>query len=129
MTQKQITVLESQVQVLTAQLTMALRRLGMDDHVPMELADKERPDYIAHGSDKHAALLGLVKDEAGEWALGDTTVFGPQVTEKYLAEVLRQKISVLSTSPPAVQSLDRRQPNYAPPMFVPTDGAYTGAYA
>lgn len=85
-----------------------------------------RSDYIEHGSDKHAALIGIRKatdeDELKykTWTLVDMTAFGPQATMTYLKEVLRQKVSVLEAgSPPLPQSTDKFADNYAPPMFVP----------
>jgi len=80
-------------------------------------ADKPA-DYIEHGSDEHAALLGLVKDEKGGWQLEDVTQYGPNATEKFLAQVLRQKISELE-HPPTV-------PDGSPPMWVPADSEVSG---
>lgn len=60
---------------------------------------------IKHGSAEHAALLGLRKardDDAIQldgWTLVDMTMFGANVTETYLREVLRQKVSELKHSP------------------------------
>ena len=74
---------------------------------------------IKHGTDEHAALLGLRKAGAEDtmvlsgWTLLDMTAYGPQTTEAYLKEVLRQKVSELKAGPPKVQQLD------LPPMFNP----------
>ena len=76
-------------------------------------------DYIEPGSDEHAALLGLVKDEKAGWRLADVTAFGPSASERYLAEVLRQKLAELSAKPPEFQTADSRKPNYAPPLWTP----------
>lgn len=88
--------------------------------------DKKRGDYIEHGSDKHAALIGIRKATEDDtikykgWCLVDNTAFGPQASEKYIFEVLRQKVSVLEAgAPPMPQSEDPSEPNYAPPMFIP----------
>ena len=89
-----------------------------------------RPDYVKHGSDRHAALLGLKKAQDGDapalkgYALEDITQYGPAASEKYLEAVLRQKVNELTTPMPAVQSDDPSKPHYAPPMFVP--GASSG---
>jgi len=79
---------------------------------------KKSGDYIAHGSAEHAALLGLRKADKDDgiqhdgWTLVDLTMFGPQVTETYLREVIRQKVSELKSPAPAV-------PENAPAMWVP----------
>ena len=86
------------------------------------MANKKITDFIAHGSEGHAAILGLIPDKAAPdgYRLADPTAFGPQATQSYLDEVLRQKIVTLKAgAPPAPQSADRRAPHYAPPMFVP----------
>lgn len=88
---------------------------------------EKRGDFVPFGSEQHAALLGLREataedaykreDSQGrEWTLMDTTVFGPQVTKEYLSEVLRQKVAELDTTP-VVQSEERLEPGYAPPMI------------
>ena len=82
-------------------------------------------DYVEPGSDLHAAILGLKKAEDGDaythqgWALVDTTAFGPQATPAYIAEVLRQKVSELTSPLPEIQSDDPWAPGYAPPMIDP----------
>ena len=88
--------------------------------------NKKRSDYLPHGSDKHAALIGIRKATDDDelkykgWTLTDMTAFGPQTTMTYLKEVLRQKVSVIDAgAPPMPQSEDRDEANYAPPMFNP----------
>jgi len=82
-------------------------------------------DYVAHGSDQHAAMLGLVKAEKddepqqGGWALQDITLYGPTATDKFLAQVLRQKIGELMSGAPQMQSTDPLAPHYAPRMWKP----------
>jgi hypothetical protein len=83
---------------------------------------------IEFGSKEHAYLLGLKeasKDDSPQmsgWTLMDITAFGPQATENYIKEVLRQKVSELTSGgPPTPQSADPRKPNYAPPLWVPVD--------
>lgn len=89
-------------------------------------------DYIAHGSDGHAAFLGLVKAEEDDepqrdgWTLADITLWGPSVTAEYLKRILAQKVSELTTLPPEVQSDDPLAPNYAPTMWVPSDTPVSG---
>jgi len=95
-----------------------------------EVGPAGNTDYIAPGSDRHAAILQL--KEAGEhdayvledskgkkWALVDATAFGPQVTEAYLREVLRQRVAELETAHTPIQSDDPFAPGYAPKMIIP----------
>ena len=91
-----------------------------------------QPDFVAHGSEQHANLLQIrpatdedkyvVKGKGGKsWTLMDTTAFGPQATEAYITEVLRQKVSELDAGPPQTQSEDPWAPGYCPPMIVPPE--------
>jgi hypothetical protein len=86
------------------------------------------PDYVELGSEQHAATIGLVPateqstyklaDSKGrEWTLADTTAWGPQATDTFIKEVLRQKVSTLNTAPIPPQSKDRFAPGYAPPIM------------
>jgi hypothetical protein len=83
------------------------------------------PDYIEHGSDRHAAMLGLKKAEAHDvpqldgWALQDVTQYGPSARPEFLEQTLRQKVSELTTPPPKMQSGDPFEPHYAPPLWQP----------
>jgi len=92
----------------------------------------EQTDYIAHGSNEHAALLGLVKATKDDelqykgWTLADFTMYGVAVTELFLKQTLTQKVNELLTKPPKTQSTDPIKPHYAPKMWVPPDGAATG---
>lgn len=86
----------------------------------------KRSDFVEHGSEQHAAIIGLRKamDEDAfsleGWTLVDQTAFGVQATEAYLREVLRQKVSVLNAgAPPKPQSKDPFETNYAPTMWTP----------
>jgi hypothetical protein len=85
-------------------------------------------DYVEHGSDQHAALLGLRKAEEDDtlvyqgWTLADVTTWGPTATPLFLKNILRSKVSELTTPPPVVQSVDPMKPGYAPPMWQPGPG-------
>jgi hypothetical protein len=84
-------------------------------------------DYVEPGSEEHAAILGLRAAQDGDaymredaqgrkWTLVDATAFGPQVTEAYIREVLRQKVSNLDAPQLEIQSDDPFAPGYAPPL-------------
>ena len=90
-------------------------------------------DYVEHGSEQHAAILLLRPAHEGDpyvqedsqgrkWTLVDVTAFGPQATEAYIKEVLRQKVSALDSPIPETQSEDPFAPDYAPPMWTPPPG-------
>ncbi len=87
------------------------------------MAKKEitNTDFVPHGSAQHAQMLGLVKDDKAPlgYRLADITMFGPQATQAFLDEVLRQKLATLKAPPAAPQSENPREPNYAPPMWTP----------
>jgi hypothetical protein len=82
-------------------------------------------DYVEHGSDQHAAMLGLKKAEDHDvpqvdgWALQDPTQFGPAARPEFIEQFLRQRVSELTTLPPVMQSVDPLAPNYAPPLWQP----------
>ncbi len=82
-------------------------------------------DYIEHGSDQHAALLGLKKAEQGDspefegWTLADVMTWGPNATEMFLMNMLKSKVNELTSEPPQYQSEDPLMPNYLPPMWQP----------
>lgn len=111
------------IELLTRQLSSLMAMVGVH---PAPVEPTERADYIEHGSEGHATLIGLVKAEEGEphsyegWKLVDRTLFGPKVLPEYLDEVLRQKVTALNAPMPSIQSEDPRRPNYAPPMWRPT---------
>lgn len=85
------------------------------------------PDYVAYGSDRHAAQLGLKEAEEDDepvldgWALADATLWGPQATENFLKVKLHQLVGELNASVVEMQDKDPSKPNYAPPMWVPRD--------
>ncbi len=82
-------------------------------------------DYVKHGSDQHASLLGLKKAEEGDaptfegWALADITLWGPAATDTFLLNILKGKVSELKSETPKMQSDDPLAPNYAPPLWEP----------
>lgn len=98
------------------------------------MADEELTnlDAIPHGSDGHAAFLGLIEAEEddepqlGGWALADITMYGPSARPEFLRRILAQKVSELTTPMPEMQSDDPRLPHYAPSMWVPSDTPVTG---
>lgn len=118
---------------IDAGVRAALARLGIPVPTPPS-ALTERGDYVAFGSERHMALLGLVLVNEGDNVDGFTT-FASQATGKvYRLEdeigvlsmypgvdprqaaiiVLRQKINELEAGEPPIS--DR-----APPMWQPTD--------
>lgn len=116
--------LAEQVQNLTA----LLRQHGI---IPPEQKKQEKQyDYIEHGSDKHARMIGLVEVLEGEdtehcityispksgrtWRLQDEITPFMQVPNprEIAALTLRQKVSTLDTGKPEV-------PEGAPPMWRP----------
>lgn len=86
---------------------------------------KDRADYVKHGSERHAGLLGLRKATRGEkpqikgWAFEDITQFGPAASVEYLTISLQQKVNELTTPIKPSQSKDPREPNFAPTMWQP----------
>jgi hypothetical protein len=91
---------------------------------PVSKKPDVQTDYVKHGSPQHAAILGIVEDKTNSlgYRLLDATAFGPQATQAYLDEVLRQKVAELKAGePPYPQSEHPGRPNYAPALWVPTD--------
>lgn len=93
---------------------------------PSKPTGRHPKDYVAHGSDQHAVMLGLRKAttadklELNGWTLNDITAYGPAARPEFLEATLAQKVNELETPPAMPQSEDVRKPNYAPPMHVPT---------
>jgi len=104
-----------------------LERLQKDDAI--ELGPAGNPDFIAHGSNEHAALLGLARVENGwqgpqleGWKLIDpmfTELDSDRITER----VLQQRVNELTAPIPQTQSRDRRAPGFAPTLWDPSHGA------
>lgn len=113
--------LQQQIAALQAQVAALLGRPIAPVQDP-----RDRADYVEHGSDDHAALLGLRKatDEDGKlvidgWTLEDITQYGPAASDEFLMRVLRQKINELTMEIPTYQSVDPRAPNFRPTMWTP----------
>ena len=75
--------------------------------------------YIAFGSTKHAALLGLQKATPEDaaltfkgWTLSDPGMWGPNATEFFLMNQLRAKVNEFSRVPSV--------PDDAPDMWRPS---------
>lgn len=121
--QGQIGTLEAMVQELTAAVQST--QAAMDQQPSLPNAERrpveERGDYVPHGSAQHARILGLVEDPDSElgWKLADRTAFGAAATEPFLQAVLEEKVRELTTPMPTPQSVDPRQPGYAPPLWMP----------
>lgn len=109
---------------------MVERLTGTAPRTEGELPPEERPDYIAHGSDEHAAFLGLreVKKDADVtpyaeapngkyYTLMDKTIFGTAVRSEFLQAFLEQRVNELQA--PTV-------PPEAPPMWRPTEAPTSG---
>jgi len=126
--------MRARIEALERQIAELTGRVPHERDIPLE----DRPDYIAHGSEKHVAFLGLreatpeetaraEKQEAqGEiglayqgYVLQDITAFGVTAKAEMLKAILMQKVHQLKP-PPAPQSDDPLAPNYAPPLWVPS---------
>lgn len=91
---------------------------------------EERADYIPHGSDEHAAHIGIRRGEKGDdpelviegWTLVDINPFGVfGWTKERKRDLLAQKVSGFLTKPQPVQSEDPDLPGYAQPMWTPRE--------
>lgn len=134
-------VTNAELQQKVRQLEELLARHGIRQEPTVEdLTVEERPDYIEHGGERHAAFLGLEQvddDEAEEmdlvaegtngqrWTLEDRTVLGLAADDEFLLAFLRQRVNELR-GPPEPQSFDRSEPNYKQPMWVPDEVPVTG---
>lgn len=114
--------LEQQVEAL--QQALAAHGIGLPSAT--KISDKDRADYIEHGSEKHMALLGLVYIEKGDdipyithESNGKTYRLEDEVTAfmhypdppKIARLVLGQKVRELETKP--------EPPQNAPPLWMP----------
>ena len=119
-----------QLEQKIAQLTGMLQARGMFPPA-MARTDKERADYVEWGSERHMALLGLVKAEPGDEAdyithaaNGETFRLEDEVTPfmsfadpgKIAKLVLRQKVSEFQAGAPKV-------PAGAPSLWTPEPNA------
>ena len=93
------------------------------------MAKRKQSGGIGHGSEAHAALLGLRKATDDDkiqhegWAFGDLTQFGFNFRDEAVLDVLRQRVSELTTQPPVPQDKNPNAPNYLQPMWTPELGA------
>ena len=111
------------VQDELAQLKRMLAGLGIGAPAPLLASDKDRADYIEHGSEKHAVLLGLVKAEPDDESLyvvhdgyrleDEITAYTHHHNPAQVALLtLRQKISELKAGKPPIST-------NAPPIWTP----------
>jgi hypothetical protein len=83
---------------------------------------KRNPDYVEHGSERQASMLGLRKAEDEDelayqgWTIVDVASFPPSTTQTWLQAYLRSKVNELLSEGPKYQSTDPRKPFYAPTL-------------
>jgi hypothetical protein len=112
-----------QLQDQVAELQRALGRLNGTQVTPNE--PEIQTDYVEHGSDRHAGMLGLKKAREDDkpqqdgWALEDIVSYGPTTTQEFLEQLLRQKVNELSMKIPPTQSKDPLAAHFAPTMWQP----------
>jgi len=76
-------------------------------------------------TERDAKFLGLRKAEETDdvvyqgYALVDVTQWGPSATDRFLLQVLKQKVNNLLSPNPKHQSEDPFEPQYAPLMWRP----------
>lgn len=83
------------------------------------MADKQtkRGDYVAHGGEQHAMVLGLrkaVKEDKFQhkgWTLVDITLWGATARDEFIQAQLVSKVNELENAPTV--------PANAPPMWNP----------
>lgn len=117
---------KSDIEQLQDQVARLQRELGQltGTHVA-SIEPEEQADYVAHGSDRHAGMLGLRKAEEDdkpqldEWALEDIVSYGPTVQPEFLERLLRQKVNELSMKIPKTQSTDPLAAHFAQTMWQP----------
>lgn len=125
----------SRINELTAQVEALQNILASHGLVPpTPVEDRDRADYIEHGSAEHARLIGIIAVEDVEKASMDYTVFtSPRTGKAYRLEdevsgfekypnpdkatrlILMQKVGSLETKPTV--------PANAPPLWQPRDMA------
>lgn len=124
---------QARIEALERQIAQLTGRVPQQQPIP----EKERTDYIEHGSKRHVAWVGLreatpkevaqseKREDANEiglvyegYVLQDITAFGVTVEAAVLKAILMQKVHQLA-GPPLPQSDDPNAPNYAPPLWVP----------
>ena len=114
------------IDALNAKVAELQRELGqLTGHYVAPSEPEVQMDFIAHGSDKHAGMLGLRKATEDDrpqldgWALEDIVSYGPTVSPEFLEQLLRQKVNELSMKIPEMQSKDPLAPHFAPVMWRP----------
>jgi hypothetical protein len=126
MAKKTVAELEAEV----AELRDLVNRMAGRVPRTEDLDAEDRPDYIPHGSPEHAAFLGLREVDEGDevapktegpdgkhYTLSDKTAFGMAVRPEFLQAILEQRAGEL-TGP--------KVPDYAPPMWRPTEVPASG---
>ena len=116
-----------EVKALRKELEVLKAQLGIGPEV-LPVKTEDRADFIPHGSDKHAAFLGLVPAEPGDdehitytSPRGDTYRLEDEIMqflhypnpEQAARSTLRQKVNVLESKPEV--------PEDAPSLWRPVD--------
>ncbi len=117
---------KSEIEQLQDQIAELERRLGHFDGTHVEPNEPEiQTDYVEHGSDRHAGMLGLKKAKTNDkpkldgWALEDIVSYGPTANKEFLEQLLRQKVNELEMKIPIPQSKDPLAPHFAPTLWQP----------
>ena len=101
------------------------RRPGTRTYRDSAGRQQTQTDYVEHGSDQHALMLGLRKAKDGEpfvvdgWTFASLTQFGAAARDFYIQQMLEERVGELRMPMGKPQSEDRWAPNYAPAMFDP----------
>ena len=117
---------KSELEQLKEQLAQLKREFGqLTGHHTTTAEPEVQTDFVPHGSDRHAGMMGLKKAQDHDvpqldgWALEDVVSYGPTVSTEFLEALLRGKVKELSTPFPTLQSRDPLAPNFAPVMWRP----------
>ncbi len=117
---------QSEIEQLQDQVAELQRQLGRLDGTHVEPNEPEvQTDYVEHGSDRHAGMLGLKKaseedkPQTDDWALEDIVSYGPTANKEFLEQLLRQKVNELTSKIPIPQSKDPLAPHFAPTLWQP----------
>ena len=115
-----VATLQAELKALKAKITPEQR--SIEDEPP-------QTDFVALGSDQHAAMLGLRKatEEDGAfnyegWAFEDLAYrCGFNALPEIIMVKLRNEVNLLRSEPPVPQSKDRNAPHWAPRMWEPSE--------